>query len=296
VLPALLLAAPVSAAPTLVYEALISGDPALTRPGSVTLDPVTGGLCVTDEGPGTLDVFDARGFHRFRTDRASGLSTPRNGCLDAEGRFVLTDAAGSGTRTIRRLNFLGEPEPYRAEPPAERWLPRHLALAADGDYLTVDEAGLLAKHDAETGALRWTVALAEPGWERAGLLGRPAVAPDGRIYVPDAGYGRVVVVAADGSSHGSFGTKGVKRGELAFPVGVAFSPDGRVLVLDQMKHVVSIFDPEHRFLNEAGRVGTRPGDFYNPVGMAAGPDGRIYVCQGFEGRIQVFRLQEEEDR
>ncbi|HMB67772.1 MAG TPA: hypothetical protein VKU85_00620, partial [bacterium] len=176
-LPVLLLsallrpAAPVFSAPTLVYETLISGDPALTRPGSVTLDPETGGLCVTDEGPGTLDVFDSHGFHRYRTDRASALSTPRDGCLDAQGRFVVTDAASPGTRTIRRLNFLGEPEEFRPQPAAERWSPWHLALAADGGYLTVDRTGLLAKHDADTGALLWKLALAPPDWERAELVG-----------------------------------------------------------------------------------------------------------------------------
>jgi len=292
----LLLPVEARAVPTLAYETLITGDPALVRPGSVTLDPATGSLCVTDEGPGTLDVFDSRGVHRYRTDRASALSTPKDGCLDAQGRFVLTDAAKSGTRTIRRLNFLGEPEAYAPEPPADLWSPRHLSLAADGGYLTVDGAGLLAKHDAETGALLWTLALAEPDWERPELLGRPAVAPDGTIYVPDAGLGRIVVVPPDGSGATSFGTKGVKRGDLAFPVAVAFAPDGLVLVLDQMKHVVVLFDGEHQFLNEVGRVGTRPGDFYNPVGMAAGPDGSVYVCQGFEGRIQVFRLEEAGDR
>jgi DNA-binding beta-propeller fold protein YncE len=288
----LLLPAAAGAVPTLTYETLIEGDPPLERPAAVTLAPGAGSLCVTDGGAGTLDVFDSRGFHRFRTDRSSGLSTPGDGCLDDQGRFVFTDAAGSGTRTIKRLNFLGEPEPYEAEPAADPWSPRRLSLAADGGYLTVDGSGLLAKHDAVTGALLWKLALAEPDWERADLLGRPGVAPDGTIYVPDAGLGRIIVVPPDGSSQSVFGTKGVKRGELAFPVAVAFAPGDLVLVLDQMKHVVIFFDREHGFLSETGRVGKRPGDFYNPVGMATGPDGRVYVCQGFEGRIQVFRLED----
>lgn len=160
--------------------------------------------------------------------------------------------------------------------------------------MTLDRTTLLAKHDAATGELLWQRLLGDPSWERSDLLGRPAEAPDGSIHVPDAGRGFVVVVAADGSRQTVFGSAGAKRGELAFPVGVAFAPGGLILVLDQMKHTVLLFDADHQFVNEVGGVGERPGELYNPVGIAGGPDGRVYVSQGFQGRVQVFRLAEGE--
>jgi DNA-binding beta-propeller fold protein YncE len=130
----------------------------------------------------------------------------------------------------------------------------------------------------------------DPAWERSDLLGRPAEADDGRIYVPNPGEGSVLVVAADGSSQESFGHRGTKRGEFAFPVGVTIGPKGIVLVLDRMKHSVLVFGPDNVFQGEFSRFGFGPGDLYFPMGIAALPDGRVYVAQGFQGRVQVFRL------
>lgn len=284
-----------TAVPVLRYETTLVGDPPLGRPSSVTLDRARGELCIVDDASRTLDVFDSRGLHRFRTDRISRLSLPRSACVDADGGFVLTDAAPERGRTIRRLNFLGEPLTYEPEIPREDWSPVHLSLASDGNYLTVDLKGLLAKHDAGTGALLWSRALEDPAWERADLVGRPAEAPDGRIYVPHAGVGRVIFVEADGSASDSFGEKGTKRGELAFPVSVAFAPNGLILVVDRMKHSMLAFDSRHRFVTEFGRAGFAPGDFYFPESVATDANGTVWVSEGFQGRVQVYGLGDSAD-
>jgi hypothetical protein len=236
-------------------------------------------------------VFDEHGFHTYRTDARSEISSPRDGSIDSHGGFVFIDTAEGNGRTIRRLNFLGEPETYYPEiPRSSNWSPRHLLITGDGHYVTVDRSGLLAKHDDRTGALVWKLQLVETEWEGSDLLGRPAEAPDGRIYVPNTRLGQIEVVSRNGELLTAFGIPGTKRGELSFPVGVAFEPEGRILVLDRMRHVVLVFDSNHRFLSESGRVGFAPGDFYHPVAIAASSDGLVYVAQGFEGRIQVFRL------
>jgi len=277
-------------APVLRYEDVLRGDPSLERPVAATVGPENLELCITDAGSRTIDVFDAHGLHRFRTDEMSGLSMPRDACVDSGRGFVFLDHDVDRGTTIRRLNFLGEPEPYEPEIPREGWAPQHLLLTRDGPYVTVDGQGLLAEHDPESGALRWKRELVDPAWERSDLLGRPAEAADGRIYVPNAGSGVVHVVEADGSSHTSFGRRGTKRGELAFPVGVAFAPGDVVLVLDQMKHTILVYDAACRFVTELGRFGFSAGELYFPVAIAAGPDGRVYVAQGFEGRVQTYRL------
>jgi len=86
---------------------------------------------------------------------------------------------------------------------------------------------------------------------------------------------------------------------LAMPIPLQIPPaprleDGEPFTLDRMRHVVLIFDEQHEFLGEFGRVGYRGGDFYHPLGIAAAPDGRVWVAQGFEGRVQLYRLQLEE--
>lgn len=288
----LLPAAPAFAAPILRYQSLLSGDPPLGRPISVAADVASAEICVTDQASRTINVFDDHGLHRFRTDELAGLSTPVDACIDSRGGFVLTDLGADRRRTIRRLTFFGEPDAYEPESPRDGWNPGHLLLTRDGNYVTVDGVGLLAKHDARTGALLWTRQLVEPDWERADLIGRPAEAPDGRLYVPSAGTGFVFIVEADGSDQTAFGRRGTKRGEMAFPVGVAFAPDGKVLVLDKTKHCVNCYAPDHRFVAELGRFGLGTGELYFPESIAVLPDGRVFIGQGFQGRVQVYRLED----
>jgi len=276
----------------LEYESQLKGEPQLVRPSSVTLDHHANAICVTDEGSRAIDIFDDRGFHRYRTNAISGISAPRDGSIDFKGGFVFTDAVTAGSRTIKRLNYLGEPEDFAPEDPHEDWDPRHLIITADGHYITVSRLGLLAKHNADDGSLIWKLQLADPDSENADLLGRPTESPDHKIYIPGSRIRQVLVVSPDGELLDSFGRPGNKRSEFTFPIGVAFDPAGRVLVLDRMRHKILLFSSEHEFVDEFGRMGDGPGSFYHPLAIASSPDGRVFVAQGFEGRVQVFRLMD----
>lgn len=289
------LAGSAHAVTVLEYRGALQGDPPLVRPISVTIDPATMSICVTDEASHCLDVFDGSGFHRFRTDATSSIRLPDGGVLDARGDFLFTDtrvdAAGEpvGGRTIRRLNFLGEPMDFAPEPPRPDWEPRHLLLARNGDILTLDRAGLLVRHD-ESGKLLWSVQVAEAEWEGVELLGVPAERADGAILIPGATLRRVIRISGDGREKSAFGVPGTKRGELAFPVGVAVTPDGQTLVLDRMRHLVVGYDENDRFFDEFCHLGFGPGELYFPLDIAAAPDGRVFISQGYEGRVQIFRI------
>ncbi|MFH1754578.1 MAG: NHL repeat-containing protein [Candidatus Latescibacterota bacterium] len=274
----------------LEYETKLTGEPQSVRPSSVTLDLHANGICVTDEASRAIDIFDARGFHLYRTDATSDIAAPKDGSIDSQGGFVFTDLAAEGKRTIERLNYLGEPEVYNPEIPREGWSPRHLIITTDGHYITVDRSGLLAKHDSQSGSLIWMLELVDPESENADMLGRPTEAPDHRIYIPGSKMRTIFYVSPDGDLLGSFGRRGTQRGEFTFPIGVAFDSVGRVLVLDRMRHKILLFTSEHEFVDEFGRMGDGPGNLYHPVAIATSPDGRVYVAQGFEGRVQVFRL------
>jgi DNA-binding beta-propeller fold protein YncE len=274
------------------YERILVAEPPLTRPSAITFTPDVSSVCVTDEASGVLNVFDRQGFHQFKTDGVSGLLSPRGGCIDAEGGFVFTDRNGDFARTIRRLNFLGEPVEYEPELPREGWRPDHLIIGQDGHYITLDPSALLVKHDANTGAIIWKLRLMDPGAEKVDLIGRPAKAPDGRIYIPNSGDRSILVVSSNGKFLSSFGDPGSRRGNLLFPVGVSFDPEGRVLVLDRMRHRILIFDSNHKFMTEFGRLGSGPGEMYHPRAIAASPEGRVWSAQGFKGRVQVFLLRD----
>jgi hypothetical protein len=75
-------------------------------------------------------------------------------------------------------------------------------------------------------------------------------------------------------------------------VGIAFGFRGTILVLDRMRHTILAFDEDFRLMSEHGSLGARTGNLYHPTAIAALPDGRLWVAQGFEGRVQAFRLIE----
>lgn len=283
--------APARSALLLQYESTLPATPRSGRPTAVTIDAATSAICVTDEASQSIDLYDAQGFHQFRTDEAAKLTGPQDACLDSEGGLVFTDAVPGGGRTIRRLDLFGEPLSYAPERPQPDWCPGHLIVTRDGDYVSIDQrTGLIAKHAADSGALIWQLALAPDDPDMQDLLGRPAEAADGSIYIPGGRLRRILVLSADGAPLTTFGVPGAKRGELTFPVGVAFGCDATVLVLDRMRHRVLVFDASHTFLGEYGRLGEAPGSLYHPVALAASADGRVLVAQGYQGRVQAFRL------
>jgi len=269
------------------------------RPAAVSYAPAADELCVTDAGLRSLRVYSGGGIFSFATGGLAELSQPADGVLTADGGFVVLDSNRDEGRTLRRFDYRGEPLPFSAERPCAGWAPDHLLLAADGGFVTVDNAHrLLAKHDGASGALLWScrVAGGPEDLDRDLGLGRPAEGPDGRLYLPSGILHRVLVHGSDGAALGAFGRYGSTRGQFVFPIGVASGPAGTLLVLDRLRHVVLLFDDEQRFLGEYGSFGGRPGQFYHPIAIAAAPDGRVIIAQGYLGRVQCFRLYDTSGR
>ncbi len=262
------------------------------HPTAVSCDPVTGEVCVTDVRQTTFIVLNARNVPLFRTSRFADLSLPGSGCLDRDGTIAFTDYAGEGRYAVRRLDIFGEPAPCRLESPAADWNPQLLSLAADGDYLTLaPRDGRLSRHDGATGALVWTLRVGDPQAHDT-HFGRPCEAPDGRIYVPGGDQRVIYVVSADGQAEDAFGRFGSAPGRVVLPVGVAPGPGGTLLVLDRMRAKILVYGPDHEFVSEFGSMGAGLGQLYQPAALASSPDGKVYVAQGFEGRVQVFRVSD----
>jgi DNA-binding beta-propeller fold protein YncE len=295
----LALPATTSAAFHMEFDAVLPGPHGIgspDRPSSVTVDPLSEEVCVTDAGRVRMSVYTSTGVHTFDTGEIAGLVSPSDGTIEASGGFAFTDYGKDGRRTIKRLNFLGEPAAYEPERPSPDWAPDRLLVTRDGQYVTVDNrSGLLAKHDSNTGALLWARSLMGETEGEEPFFGRPAEAGDGRIYVPGGELHSILVFSPSGEPLTSFGRAGTARGELASPAGIAFGTLDRILVLDRMRHTVLLYGSDHRFLGEFGTLGSKPGGFYHPLAIAALPDGRLWVAQGFQGRVQAFHLTEEEE-
>ncbi|MEZ4387255.1 MAG: NHL repeat-containing protein [Candidatus Krumholzibacteriia bacterium] len=295
----LLAATTAAAAYTFEYQRQVrldAGEAGRVMPVSVTRDATTGEICITDTRQVTFHLLNEAEVPVFRSQRLARLSYPQDGAVDPAGRIVFTDRAPAGGSQIRRLTILGEPDVYEAERPDADWNPQHLLITRDGAYVSLDPtAGLLTKHDPQNGHLVWARSCRIEGLEGE-QLGRPAEAPDGRLYVPGGDLRLVMVLSPEGQLLETFGRFGSAPGRVILPVGVAFGPAGEVLVLDRLRAKVLVFTADHEFVTEFGSIGFRPGQFYHPLSLAATGDGQVYITQGFEGRVQVFQLAQRPAR
>jgi sugar lactone lactonase YvrE len=167
-------------------------------------------------------------------------------------------------------------------PPLEQnWQATVAVLAGDGVPGTSDGIGTRARFS-----------------EPFGIV----AAPDGTIFVADAGHAHLIRrVAPDGRvSTVAGGARGFSDGvgsSAAFstPSGLALAPDGTLYVADTGNHAIRRITPD-------GSVSTLAGDgspgyadgpahqarFNGPIGVAVAPDGRIFVTDTYNDRIRVI--------
>lgn len=262
------------------------------RPVAITCDPLNGEICITDDRQSLFALTNTDGIQIFRTGAFAGLSFPLDGSLDRDGGIVFLDSDGDYGFTIKRLDLFGEPVDFAAQPVHPGWAPRYLIITRDGNFVTLDAfRGTLAKHDSRSGEVIWVSTVTNDSGSDVLHLGRPAEAEDGRLYIPGGNLNRVLVFTADGRNDSAFGRYGTGPGRMIFPVGAAFLPDGTFLMLDRMRHKIMVFDADHQFLGEYGSLGAGPGQFYHPSSLATDHTGRCFVGQGFQGRVQVFKVE-----
>jgi DNA-binding beta-propeller fold protein YncE len=116
-----------------------------------------------------------------------------------------------------------------------------------------------------------------------------AVAPDGTVYVLDAGNNRIQTFDASGTFLGTWGSPGSGEGQLGAAFGMAVAPDGIVYVVEQTNRV-QVFAPDGTPLGAWGELGSEPGQFQEPRGIALDGQGGAYVTEWLGRRVQKFRL------
>ncbi len=122
-----------------------------------------------------------------------------------------------------------------------------------------------------------------------------AVAPDGTLYVLDAGNFRVQVFDRNGKFLRKWGKVGRGLGNFSRPRGIAIDDDGNVYVTDAGFRNFQIFNPQGQLLMWIGGSSLHdlPGEFAMPAGIAIDETNRIYVVDQLHRKIDVIRRLSE---
>lgn len=115
------------------------------------------------------------------------------------------------------------------------------------------------------------------------------VGPDGRLYVADTHYARVMIYEPDGQWIGSFGSFGTEPGQFKLPRDVAIDRNGFIYVSeDGGNDRISKFAPDHRYLFSFGGPGSGAAALERPQSLEIAPDGTLWVADACHHRICRF--------
>ena len=120
-----------------------------------------------------------------------------------------------------------------------------------------------------------------------------SVAPDGRVFVPDTHYFRVIAYDAEGNEQMRFGEYGQGPGQFIYVTDVAFGPEDRIYVSEYGGNDrIQVFDSKGSYLFQVGGYGTELGQFRRPQSMVFNPQKtELFVTDACNHRIQVFDPQ-----
>ncbi len=127
-----------------------------------------------------------------------------------------------------------------------------------------------------------------PDW-RVGKPVGASVAPDGRLWVPDTHYHRVIVYEPDGTEVLRFGSFGYGDGQFMLPTDVAFDEQGHAYVAEYGDNDrIQVFDQQGNYLRQFGSFGQGDGQFARPQSLLI-HEGLVYVADACNHRIAIFR-------
>ena len=126
-------------------------------------------------------------------------------------------------------------------------------------------------------------------------LWTPALAPDGRIWVPASELDVILIFSQDGVLAESWGTPGTGDGEFRFGDsddadggGIVFAPDGTFFVLDSSNFRVQRFSADRQFMSSFGSYGSGDGQFVSPLAIGLDDAANLYVSDVGRKDVQVF--------
>ena len=114
------------------------------------------------------------------------------------------------------------------------------------------------------------------------------------LYITDFGNNRIAQFDSNdlesdtGGFLFSFGSRGIKEGELLGPEGITGDEFGNLYVVDSGNCRVAKFDKEGKFMLGMGKMGREEGELIQPVDVALDKDRNIWITDSGNRRIQQF--------
>jgi DNA-binding beta-propeller fold protein YncE len=121
-------------------------------------------------------------------------------------------------------------------------------------------------------------------------------APDGRLYVADTHYHRVVAFDEAGEVVGEFGEFGKEGGCFVYPTDIAFcgqGDDARIFVGEYGGNDrISVFDSDGEFVSSFSSWGSDDGQISRPAALCVDAEReRLYIADACNHRIAVYDLR-----
>lgn len=167
--------------------------------------------------------------------------------------------------------------------------PRAIASDRQDHLFVVDKSGRVQRFDGTGGF--------EHVWRTpqtaAGFPVGVAVHADGRIFVADTHYHRVLVYRSDGTMLGSFGEEGHGDGQFQLPTDVAFDAGGNIYVSEYFANDrITKWSPEFRFVGVMATEvdGVR---LSRPTGLVVDDEQTLWVADACNHRIVRMTLDGE---
>jgi DNA-binding beta-propeller fold protein YncE len=174
--------------------------------------------------------------------------------------------------------------------PGEFSYPRAITAEPNGSVFVVDKNGRVQRFSAD-GQFEtfWRMPETEQG-KPVGLK----VHPDGRIFVADTHYHRVMIFDRDGKLLGSFGSEGFGGGQFQFPTDVAFDAQGFIYVSEYHENDrITKWSPDLQFVAAFGEKEIEGRRLSRPAGIDIDDEQTLWVADACNHRIVRFSLDGE---
>ena len=165
--------------------------------------------------------------------------------------------------------------------------PRAITAEPGGSVYVVDKAGQVQRFTPDgTLETSWRMPQVEKGLP-VGLT----VHPDGRLFIADTHYHRVLIVDRTGKVLGSFGREGTGDGEFQLPTDVAIDAEGFIYVSEYLENDrITKWSPDLSFVKT---FGTEPIDgerLRRPAGIDIDAEQTLWVADACNHRLVRFSL------